>query len=146
MAARYNPPPNWPAPPAGWTPPPGWQPDPAWGPPAAGWQLWLEDSPVGRSRARSLRQFAWPAGAAAALVVGIVLGAAAAADPGDSTAPAASGETVTMSAGPAPTVTVTQELAGPVVTETVTTEPKVFAAIDEGTWTVGEDVGPAPTR
>lgn len=42
MAARFNPPPNWPAPPAGWTPPPGWTPDPAWGPAPAGWQLWVE--------------------------------------------------------------------------------------------------------
>ncbi len=45
MAARYNPPPNWPHPPAGWTPPPGWEPDTAWGPPPYGWQLWIEDSP-----------------------------------------------------------------------------------------------------
>lgn len=44
MAARFNPPPNWPAPPAGWTPTPGWTPDPAWGPAPEGWQLWIEDS------------------------------------------------------------------------------------------------------
>ncbi len=43
MARRYNPPPNWPQPPAGWTPPPGWQPDPSWGPPPPGWQLWETD-------------------------------------------------------------------------------------------------------
>jgi hypothetical protein len=41
---RFNPPPNWPAPPAGWTPPPGWQPDPAWGPAPEGWSLWLDDA------------------------------------------------------------------------------------------------------
>lgn len=40
---RYNPPPNWPAPPQGWTPPPGWQPDPSWPPPPQGWQLWVDD-------------------------------------------------------------------------------------------------------
>jgi len=40
MTAVFNPPPNWPPPPAGWTPPPGWQPDPAWGPAPEGWQLW----------------------------------------------------------------------------------------------------------
>jgi Excalibur calcium-binding domain len=45
MAARYNPPPNWPASPPGWTPPPDWEPDPAWGPPPYGWQLWVEVSP-----------------------------------------------------------------------------------------------------
>jgi hypothetical protein len=40
---RFNPPPNWPAPPPGWTPQPGWKPDPAWGAPPAGWQLWIPD-------------------------------------------------------------------------------------------------------
>jgi hypothetical protein len=40
---RYNPPPNWPAPPAGWTPPPGWEPDAAWGPAPVGWPMWVED-------------------------------------------------------------------------------------------------------
>lgn len=44
MALRFNPPPNWPAPPEGFVPPPGWQPDPAWGPAPEGWQLWVEDS------------------------------------------------------------------------------------------------------
>lgn len=41
---RFNPPPNWPAPPAGWTPPPDWRPDPSWPPPPAGWQLWVADT------------------------------------------------------------------------------------------------------
>lgn len=40
---RYNPPPTWPQPPAGWSPPPGWAPDPAWGPPPPGWALWVPD-------------------------------------------------------------------------------------------------------
>ena len=44
MALRFNPPPNWPAPPEGFNPPAGWQPDPAWGPAPEGWQLWVEDS------------------------------------------------------------------------------------------------------
>ena len=43
MPKRFNPPANWPAPPAGWTPPPGWRPDPAWGPAPAGHQLWVDD-------------------------------------------------------------------------------------------------------
>lgn len=39
---RYNPPPNWPAPPAqGWTPPRDWQPDPSWGPAPEGWEFWV---------------------------------------------------------------------------------------------------------
>lgn len=47
MAVRYNPPPNWPAPPAGWTPAPGWRPDPAWGPAPEGWQLWVDEPDLG---------------------------------------------------------------------------------------------------
>lgn len=43
MAPRYNPPPNWPAPPTGWTPPAGRVPDPSWGRAPDGWQLWTED-------------------------------------------------------------------------------------------------------
>jgi RsiW-degrading membrane proteinase PrsW (M82 family) len=39
--AVFNPPPGWPAPPAGWEPPPGWQPDPRWPAPPPGWQFWL---------------------------------------------------------------------------------------------------------
>ena len=42
---RFNPPPGWPQPPAGWTPPPGWQPDPSWPASPPGWQLWLSDDP-----------------------------------------------------------------------------------------------------
>jgi RsiW-degrading membrane proteinase PrsW (M82 family) len=38
--AVFNPPPGWPAPPAGWEPPPGWQPDPQWPPAPPGWQFW----------------------------------------------------------------------------------------------------------
>ena len=40
---RFNPPPNWPKPPADWTPPPGWNPYPSWPAPPAGWRLWLPD-------------------------------------------------------------------------------------------------------
>src|SRR5579863_10003128 len=39
MAMRFNPPPNWPPPPA------GWQPDPSWPPEPPGWQLWVDDTP-----------------------------------------------------------------------------------------------------
>lgn len=42
---RFNPPPGWPKPPAGWVPPAGWTPDPSWPEPRAGWQLWLSDDP-----------------------------------------------------------------------------------------------------
>ncbi|GCD19182.1 hypothetical protein ACFO3K_13375 [Cellulomonas algicola] len=72
---RLNPPPNWPAPPAGWTPPSGWQPDPAWGPPPAGWDLWVSDD----GGTRRDRQAAFgPVGiVAGALVVVLVLAQAA---------------------------------------------------------------------
>ncbi|QPL06373.1 MULTISPECIES: hypothetical protein [Actinomyces] len=46
MSLRFNPPPNWPAPPEGFVPPAGWQPDPAWGPAPEGWQLWVDDASV----------------------------------------------------------------------------------------------------
>lgn len=41
---RYNPPPNWPAPPPGWTPKEGWSPDPSWPPAPDGWQFWIDES------------------------------------------------------------------------------------------------------
>lgn len=47
MGKIFNPPPNWPEPPAGWTPPPGWQPDPSWGPVPEGHQLWIDDAHAG---------------------------------------------------------------------------------------------------
>lgn len=43
MGMRFNSPPNWPRPPAGWTPPHGWHPEPSWGPAPPGWQFWVED-------------------------------------------------------------------------------------------------------
>jgi hypothetical protein len=46
MSYRFNAPPNWPKPPAGWVPPSGWVPDPAWGPPPPDWQLWSQDGPA----------------------------------------------------------------------------------------------------
>ena len=55
---RYNPPPNWPQPPAGWTPPPNWEPDPSWPPLPSGWPLWVADdefviSPYGTTALRT---------------------------------------------------------------------------------------------
>lgn len=45
---KFNPPPGWPAPPAGWVPPAGWKPDPSWPEPPPGWQLWIpDDVPAG---------------------------------------------------------------------------------------------------
>src|SRR5690349_2242884 len=46
MGYRFNPPPNWPAPPPGWFPPPGWRPAVEWPAPPPGWQLWVDDGAV----------------------------------------------------------------------------------------------------
>lgn len=43
---RFNAPPGWPQPPAGWVPPPGWKPDATWPDPPQGWRLWVEDLPT----------------------------------------------------------------------------------------------------
>jgi hypothetical protein len=58
MGYRFNPPPNWPAPPPGWVPLPGWRPPAEWPAPPPGWQLWIDDmtpasNPVGGSGATS---------------------------------------------------------------------------------------------
>lgn len=44
MTPRFNPPPNWPQPPAGWVPPADWRPDPGWPALPFGWQLWIDDA------------------------------------------------------------------------------------------------------
>ena len=44
MTVKYNAPPDWPQPPAGWVPPQDWRPNPSWPPPPPGWQLWVDDS------------------------------------------------------------------------------------------------------
>jgi hypothetical protein len=48
MALRFNPPPNWPQPPAGWVPPAGWRPDPSWPALPFGWQLRIDDAEQNR--------------------------------------------------------------------------------------------------
>ena len=39
---RWNSPPGWPPPAAGWKPPTGWKPDPSWVPAPPGWQFWVQ--------------------------------------------------------------------------------------------------------
>ena len=46
MTQSFNPPPNWPRPPAGWSPPADWRSDPSWGPAPAGWAFWVDDEPA----------------------------------------------------------------------------------------------------
>lgn len=48
MTRKFNPPPNWPRPPAGWSPPASWHPDPAWGPAPVGWSLWVDEEPIAK--------------------------------------------------------------------------------------------------
>src|SRR5664279_4234582 len=43
MTTRFNPPPNWPQPPAGWVYPVDWQPDPHWPAPPDGWPFWVDE-------------------------------------------------------------------------------------------------------
>ena len=58
-AWAFNPPPGWPAVPAGWQPPPGWQPDPSWPAAPADWEYWrpapLAPAPEGAATAGELR-------------------------------------------------------------------------------------------
>lgn len=59
---RFNPPPNWPQPPADWTPPPGWEPDPSWPAPPAGWQPWISEDEFVISRHYATRSRTRPQG------------------------------------------------------------------------------------
>ncbi|GAB2921008.1 hypothetical protein GCM10027047_17900 [Rhodococcus aerolatus] len=72
---RYNPPPTWPQPPAGWSPPPGWQPDPAWGPPPPGWALWVPEEGSSGGARRSGAVWAAVGVVVLLLVAGGVVGA-----------------------------------------------------------------------
>jgi hypothetical protein len=131
---RFNPPPNWPAPPAGWTPPQGWRPDPGWGPPPADWQLWVPepDRPSGRwSRNKML-------GTAAAAVVGVVLVSSVGVAMADSSEPEAASAVV---AAGSPTPTADQTSTAP--SEAPTTDaPATEAPTTEAPAT---EAAPAPT-
>lgn len=130
MAFRYNPPPNWPQPPAGWTPPPGWQPDPAWGPAPEGWQVWVEDSDMngaspapttGRAQGSWFARHKVLTGLVAVLLLFFVIGALSGGD-----------ETQTDVAQPAPTgeaepSTETEEATAPPVAQE---EPAPSAAVE----------------
>lgn len=114
---RYNPPPNWPPPPAGWTPPPGWKPEPSWGPPPPGWQLYVDDK-APAAAAAGAGGFHVPAGswvqkkrwaipifglvALTLLLLGVGVLGALAGDPVPAAAPVAPEASVTSSPEPSP--------------------------------------------
>ncbi len=54
-AWAFNPPPGWPAMPAGWQPPSGWQPDPTWPPAPADWEYWRPVPPARAPEGGELR-------------------------------------------------------------------------------------------
>ncbi len=124
---RYNPPSNWPQPPAGWTPPPGWQPDPAWGPPPPGWQLWADDTPK-RHTGRNVLL-----GVGAVLVLLIGIGAAVGGNSSPKTPAGASpSTTVGPTSAPAPSTTTAVAVATTTVPPTVTkTTPAVLGANED---------------
>lgn len=86
---RFNPPPGWPQPPAGWVPPPGWKPDPSWPEPPPAWQLWLDDTPDPAPAPESAAPAADPAPAAAPAAPAEAPAPAAAAPAPAATAPPA---------------------------------------------------------
>lgn len=93
---RFNPPPNWPAPPSrDWMPPPGWKPDPSWPPAPYAWQFWVEDTPPKR-RGRGLL-----AGVGALAVLGAVIAGTAQGD--DPVEPQSFAAPALQQTGPPPT-------------------------------------------
>ena len=109
MALRFNPPPNWPAPPEGFEPPAGWQPDPAWGPAPEGWQIWVDDSAPSSGSAASAAGAAteadpaWAPTQAVSTAPTAQMGTGApVADPTGLSASAPSGDYAGSAAGPSP--------------------------------------------
>jgi hypothetical protein len=86
---RFNPPPNWPAPPPGFRPIRGdFTPESSWPPPPDGWQLWVPD-----------RRKTWLA-LAAVLVVILAIVIPISTSGGGSSSPSATGGTDSSSTGP----------------------------------------------
>lgn len=117
MAKRFNPPPNWPAPPAGWQPPADWQPDPAWGPAPQGWQLWVDEPPRGNWFTRHKILTA----AAALLVFFGVVGALSGGGDEQPTAATSPRSTTTTSTSSAPSASATTKDTSSTTTTTTTT-------------------------
>jgi hypothetical protein len=100
---RYNPPPNWPAPPPGWTPPDGWKAPANWPPPPNGWKLWLPDEKEGSWFGRHKVLTGVGGGLAALLLIGTV--ASVGSDPTPVTGSPASPTASPTVTGPAPATT-----------------------------------------
>ncbi len=124
---RYNPPPNWPQPPAGWSPPHGWQPDQSWGPPPHGWRLWVDDTKAKKHTGRNVAL-----SVLAVLVILIVIGVAAGGskktdNPATGTMPAA--VTTTVAAAPVTTAAATTTAAA--ARPTTKSAPAIIGGNDE---------------
>ena len=128
---RFNPPPTWPQPPAGWEPWPGWHPPVQWPAAPPEWAYWV------RQRRWAARHPVWT-GAAAVFSLLVII-AAAAGDPqpagpqprlADAAATPAPTPSATASPTPSPTVAATPSAtAAPTPSPTprpaVTSAPKV---------------------
>jgi hypothetical protein len=107
---RFNPPPDWPAPPLGWSPPQGWQPDPSWPPAPKGWRFWINDPAPGVGeptkhaprRVRRRRINAWILGVTGAVITLIVILAQLGSQAKPS--PSAAQDNVTSTASALPTI------------------------------------------
>jgi hypothetical protein len=143
---RYNPPPQWPQPPAGWSPPPGWVPDPSWPPPPPGWTLWLDDDPVKKKHTRRNVVLAVLA------VLVIIVGVSAAVSGGDKDKVTSGGavkgtlSTVTVTVTP-PTTTPPPTTAAPTTTANPAAgiEASLSAAVASIDAILGQDSTPPQT-
>src|SRR5215212_2529817 len=100
---RYNPPPNWPAPPPGWTPPDGWKAPANWPPPPNGWKFWVPDETEGSWFGRHKVLTGVGGGLAALLLIGTI--ASAGGDPAPVTWASAGPTTSPTATGPTPATT-----------------------------------------
>lgn len=140
---KFRTPPQWPPAPDGWVPDPGWKPEASWPTPPSGWNFWVNDygvpveAPAGLyggkiARLRWTRWVLAGVGAFFAMLLGIGIGGAAPADP-STAAPLMDlpTHTVTVSAAPAPAVTMMsppETVTLPVETVTLPVETVTVAA------------------
>lgn len=117
MPKQFNPPPNWPTPPAGWTPPEGWTRPPDLPPPPPGWQLWVEVPKKSPWPARH-----WLINSVAAAGVGCLFGAVVGSAGSTDAAPqvTSTASPVTVTASPVTITPAPKTVTAPPVSVTVT--------------------------